>query len=178
MQIHREYEKNPDVHHLSPELIQSSIDALAYDLKYNKEKLTFKKPPAVVFLSMLKKDNPYNSVTPGEYLSPQEESMRAYNQAESIRKTRELELMQQIKDTELKYWQEKLPEDELLAFCSEQEIEPGIPEKVRIVMRRRKALELSVHYFNTVIWSDKEKEIYAYSATQNGSKEVTQTAEN
>ena len=166
IQIHREYEKNPESLKLSPEMIQGSIDAMAFDLKHNKAKLNFQKSPVIVLVSMLKRAQPYCSVTPAEYLSPREEAMQQYQKSEAARKERELKQMQELKDLELQYWQENLSAEELLTFCPETELQLGLPEKVKQAMRRKKALELSAYYFSDEVWPKKKQEILEALAKQ------------
>ena len=56
IQIFREYEKKPELT-LSAEIIQDSINALAFDLKHNNITNDFKNSPTVVLTALLKKRN-------------------------------------------------------------------------------------------------------------------------
>ena len=161
VQIYRQYEKNPEGPQLSPELIQSSIDAFAFDLKYNNTENDFKKEPAVVLLSLLKKAQPYNSVTPGKCVSPVQDALNKHQQMLQSQRVKEQQLRQQIKDTEFLLWQESLPETELLALCPDFEVPAGIPDAVRKTMHRKKALEFSRDYFDANIWAGIEQKILA-----------------
>ena len=77
IQIYREYTKNPELA-LTTEIIQNSINALAFDLKHNDVAASFKNSPVVVLTALLKKGQPYSSKTPEKVLTPQEEAMQEY----------------------------------------------------------------------------------------------------
>jgi hypothetical protein len=160
VQICRTYEKNPTLT-LSPEMIQSSIDAMAFDLKYNKEKLNFQKSPAVVLLSLLKKAQPYNSVTPDKCVSPVQDALNKHNQMLLAQRTKEQQLLQQIKDTEFSVWIEELPEEELLLLCPEKEIPLKNSEKLFKTVRKKMAKEKAKDYFDAEIWPNKKQNILA-----------------
>jgi hypothetical protein len=52
-----------------------------------------------------------------------------------------------------------LTEEELLELCPESEVAVGIPEKIRLTMRRRKALDISKDYFDAEIWPKKKHKV-------------------
>ena len=156
LQIYREYEKNPNIA-LSPETIQESINALAFDLKHNNVSSDFKKPMAVVLTSLLRRGQPYTSKTPEKYITPREEALIAHREMLRQQHARQEQLTSEIKKLELEEWQNNLPEDELLEFCPDVEIAEGIPKKLRKTIRKRKALDFSKDYFDTEIWPNKLK---------------------
>ena len=165
IQIYREFEKNPNLA-LGPELIQDSIYALAFDLKHNNVEKDFNKPPAVVFTSLLKQGKPYACKTPDKFMTPLQEAMHNYQQAKTIQKQREQQMLKELQDTEFLSWQSELSEEKLLELCPEAEISNDIPVNIRKTMRRKKALELSCAYFETEIWPKKKQEILAILAKQ------------
>jgi len=158
IQIFNEYKRNPD-NSLPDDVVQDSIDALAYDLRHNDVAKAFKNPPAVVLTGMLKKGKPYASVTPDKYKSPKDEAMQRYLEMKETQR-------QEKRDTEIRMqllayeeWLEGLPEEELLSLCPESEIPEGTPDKVKRTLRQRKAKEVSKDYFEVEIWPAKKAEL-------------------
>jgi hypothetical protein len=160
VQIYRTYDKDPNIA-LSPELLQSSIDAFAYDLKNNEVEKNFKKPAATVLLSLLKKGQPYNSITPDKCVSPVQDALNKHNQMLLVQRTKEQQLLQQIKDTEFSVWIEELPEEELLLLCPEKEVPLKDSEKLFKTVRKRMAREKAKDYFDAEIWPSKKQSILA-----------------
>jgi hypothetical protein len=160
VQIHRAYEKSPGIA-LSPELIQSSIDAFAFDLKNNDIEKKFKSSAATVLLSLLKKGHPYNSITPDKCISPVQDALNKHNQMLLVQRAKEQQLLQQIKDTEFSVWIEELPEEELLLLCPEKEVPLKDSEKLFKTVRKRMAREKAKDYFDAEIWPSKKQSILA-----------------
>ena len=159
IQIYREYTKNPELA-LSSEIIQNSINALAFDLKHNNVAVSFKNSPTVVLTALLKKGQPYSSKTPEKVLSPREEAMQEYLAAQQKRNSKILEIENQAKDCTMQEWLTNLPDEELLAFNPNSDQRPdGMPEKLFEISRRKKALVTAKEYFDTVIWPSKYKQI-------------------
>ena len=173
VQIHRAYEKAPNVT-LSPELIQSSIYAFAYDLKNNNIEKIFKKPPATVLLSLLKKGQPYNSITPDKCVSPIQDALNKHNQMLLLQRTQEQQMLQQIQETEFTLWRDGLSDEQLLDFCPESELAPGVPVNLRKTYRLRKAKELTKDYFDAELWPAKKQELLASATRKNIQEEVEQ----
>ncbi len=66
IQIQRELMKKPEIM-IDTKIIQDSINALAFDIKYNDISKDFNKPPTVVLISLLKKGIPYTSKNPKKF---------------------------------------------------------------------------------------------------------------
>lgn len=158
MQIYREYVQKPEVS-LDVEMIQNSIYALAFDVKYNNALGSFKNSPAVVLTCLLKKGQPYSSKTPEKVLTPREEAMKEYILAQGQKNAKILEMESKSKELALQEWLYLLSEEELLDFNQEPRLE-GIPDKIYQNSRRKKATEFAKDYFNTVIWPKKRQEIF------------------
>ena len=157
IQIYREHKKNPELS-LSPEIIQNSINAFAFDLKHNKIAGTFKNSPAVVLTSLLKKGQPYSSKTPEKVLTPQEEAMQEYLLAQEKKQQKIIEIKIKAREIALQGWLDSLSEEELLNF--NQELRPdGIPDRIYQKSRRKKAEELAKDYFDAVLWPKQLKQI-------------------
>ena len=173
IQIYREHTKNPELA-LSAEIIQNSINALAYDLKHNDVANTFKNSPAVVLTSLLKKGQPYSSKTPHKVLSPREEAMQEYIAAQEKRHHQIQELENKTKEFELLEWLKSLPEEELATFVPQDFCPQGMPEKVYQTSRRKKAQASAQEYFLTMVWPQKLNQLEALK--QNLKPEVDLTA--
>ena len=155
IQIYREYSQKPELS-LSAEIVQNSINALAFDLKYNNVANDLKRPPAVFLTYLLKKGQPYSSKTPEKVLTPREESMREYVLAQEKKNLKLLEIETMAKGFALKEWLDALPDEELFSFNPENNVRPtGMPEKLYQLSKRKKAIELAKEYFNTILWPEK-----------------------
>ena len=157
IQVQREHENKPELS-LSVNIIQDSINAMAFDLKHNNGAKDFKKPPAVVLTSLLKQGKPYSSKTPEEFKTPQQEAMDAFIAFQEKQQEMDVKREEKIKKVEFEKWQNNLSEKELLELCPESEVS-FIPKKIRKTIRVRKAKEVSKEYFNTEVWSLRKKAI-------------------
>ena len=167
IQIHREYVQKPELS-LSAEIIQNSINSLAFDLKYNNAANDFKRPPAVVLTYLLKKGQPYSSKTPDKVLTPREEFMKEYLLSQEKKNLKLLEMETMAKSFALQEWLDTLPDEELFSFNQDNDIRPnGMPEKLYQVSKRKKALELAKEYFNTIVWPQKRKQILSEGVLTN-----------
>ena len=159
IQIYREYTKKPEIS-LSADIIQNSIYALAFDLKHNNVAESFKYSPTVVLTALLKKGQPYSSKTPEKVLTPREEAMQEYASAQKKKNLKILEIETQTKELAQQEWLNSLLDEELLEF--NQNCDPcpeGMPIKIFEISKRKKSLALAKEYFDTVIWSTKQKQI-------------------
>jgi hypothetical protein len=102
----------------STEIIQDSIHAFAYDLKFNQKAKTLKSNPLNYFMGIVRNGQPY--APPGNYESPQDREMRIYlerkQKIEQTRAAREEELMKLAfdeweREQSEEYKQSLLPED-------------------------------------------------------------------
>ena len=157
IQIYREYTKNPEIA-LTTEIIQNSINALAFDLKHNDVAGSFKNSPTVVLTALLKKGQPYSSKTPHKVLSPREEAMQEYIAAQEKRHHKIQELENKTKEFKLQEWLKSLSEQELATFAPKDCCPEGMPEKVYQTSRRKKALTAAKEYFTTMLWPQKLSE--------------------
>ena len=155
IQIQREHEIKPRLS-LSMNIIQDSINAMAFDLKHNEGAKDFKKPPAVVLTSLLKQGKPYSSKTPEKFKTPQQESMDAFIDFQEKQREINIKREEKLKKIEFDNWQSNLSEQELLEFCPESEVS-AMPKKIRKTIRIRKAKEFSKEYFFVEIWSLRKK---------------------
>ena len=159
IQIHREHMQKPEIS-LSADIIQNSINALAFDLKYNNAINDFKRPPAVVLTYLLKKGQPYSSKTPEKVTTPREEAMRQYLLAQERKNLKNLEIEVRAKELALQDWLSNLSENELSEFSHNYEsCPPGMPEKIYQTSKRKKATASAKEYFDTVVWPDKRQQI-------------------
>ena len=160
IQIRKEYALKPELA-LSDEIIQNSIDAMAFDLKHNDVRRTFKNSPAVVLVSMLKKGSPYCCKTPDKFLTPREEDLRKVKAMMESSQKRAAEDENKVKEYVFQEWLSALPEEELLDFVKDYTRLEGVPQKIYETNKKKKALASAKDYFDTMIWPQKLKQILA-----------------
>ena len=160
IQIYREYKANPSLK-LSEEIIQDSINAMAFDLKFNNAEKDFKHAPAVVLVSLLKKGKPYSSKTPEKFVPPQVEAMRKYLEIKSKEQKEKQELENKTKEIALREWLSELPEKELLSFYQDDGQYNNVPERAKQTLIRKKALQSASDYFEHNVWVEKKRDLMA-----------------
>ncbi len=133
---------------LSAGIIQDSIEAFAFDLKYNQKAKTLKGSPLNYFMGIVRNGQPY--APPANYESPQDREMRIYlerkQKIEQARAAREEELM-------------KLAFDEWDREQSEEYKQSVLPEDMRhsrFLGPKQASLR---SYFAKEIWPQKRKEL-------------------
>ena len=144
---------------MSVEIIQNSINALAFDLKHNDVAGSFKHSPTVVLMALLKKGQPYSSKTPHKVLSPREEAIQEYIASQEKRYHEIQELENKAKEFELQEWLKSFSEQELITFAPKDPCPEGMPEKIYQTSCRKKALAAAQEYFVTMIWPQKLNQI-------------------
>jgi len=162
-QIEREYVQKLELA-LPANIVQDSINALAFDLKHNNAAKSFKIPPVAALVGMLKKGKPYSSKTPDKYLSPRDEAMQEYLNAKEQRHNAERERIQRVKKIEFEEWADQLPESELLAMAPEQPKLPGLSVNAKKRLFRKSAMEEAQKYFDVEIWPERKQKILAGKA--------------
>jgi hypothetical protein len=158
IQLCREYEKKPHLA-LAANIVQDSINALAFDLKHNKVIENFKNSPVVVLISILKKGMPYSSKTPEKFRTPQQEAMEAYLAMKEQQHKLSKEAERKAFELELESWQSSLAEEELLALCPAEEAPLKEGDMFYKAARRKIAKERARDYFEAEIWPVKKQEI-------------------
>ena len=160
IQVHREHQKKPE-NSLPVEIIQDSINALAYDIKHNNIAERFNSSPAVVLTALLKKGMPYSSKTPEKVLSPKEEAMQAYLLCKEKKIQQSTEIEQRAKEVALTEWINNLQEEELLQFNPDKidDQQTGIGARFAKIGFRKKAVTNAKEYFEEVVWPDEKKKI-------------------
>lgn len=154
IQIYREFIKKPDLT-LSPDIIQDSINALAFDLKYNNIANSFKNSPTVVLTLLLKKGQPYSSKTPEKFLTPQEEAMQNYlfNKQQKIKAQEEQQ--NKLREMEFIDWYNNLSEEQINSIVGDK-INTLIGSKI---MKEKSIKGLLMQYFDAELWPSKKKQI-------------------
>lgn len=158
IQIQREYKNKPEVV-LPIDIIQDSIDAMAFDLKHNDVAKDFKISPAAVLTSLLKKGIPYSSKTPERFKTPQQEAMDEFLTFQEKKVDIDRQIKSRIKEMEFEKWQKNLTEKELLELCPKSSVVASVSEKIRKTIRILKAKELSKDYFNVEVWPELKKNV-------------------
>ena len=111
IQIDRAYKKNPDIS-LSLKAVQDSIYAMAYDLKCNADRLKIKISPIAMLTSVLKRGEPYSSVTPENYMTPRELAMQKYQEFQKLREAKLKQMEQEVLKLEFDDWLNNLGKTE------------------------------------------------------------------
>ena len=146
---------------LTPEAVQDSLYAMAYDVEHNSSilKLKFSSSPVSAIVGILIRGKVYNSVTPETYMSPQVSEMKKYLQQKEREQEKLLDIIEKSRDREYKLWREKLSKDQFLEFAPLSEF-PGMSDRVIKVRRPVKAEENAMIHFKTEIWPLIKKEKY------------------
>ena len=145
---------------LSLEQIQESINYFAFDLARNDKVKTIKKTPLDYFMGILRQGIPY--APPSNYESPETEAMRAYLESKAKMKQLDKQLEKEVKENLCQEWLEELSESELMEFYVPGESLGSVPEKVRITLKKRNAINHAQQYFESEIWPSKRKEVLAH----------------
>lgn len=129
---------------LSTEMIQDSIYAFAFDLKYNKKSVTLKGSPLNYFMGIVRNGKPY--APPGNYESPQDREMRLY-----LERKREIENERTAREEDLM----KLAFSEWEREQSEEDKQALLPEDIRSsrILGPKQAFLRA--YFTKEIWPKK-----------------------
>lgn len=156
IQIHREFEGKPHLK-LSTDIIQDSINAMAYDIKHNNASDSFRYSPALVLTSILKKGIPYTSKTPDKYLSPKEDAMRIYLSVKENERKRVKDLEAKVKELEFESWENNLSEDDVTNILGDNlntiPRQLGAKTKEKIIRGHLKAR------FDDSIWPDIKRRV-------------------
>lgn len=132
---------------LSADMVQESIYGYDFDRKHNGVKHN---SPIAFLMSQLKvKGLPYD--LPSNYESPKVRALRLYNERMIEQEKKEAELKESLKTREFEKWLSALTEDE------KNTLVPPTGLYARTAPRRG----AFYHHFDTNIWPEKEKSIYA-----------------
>lgn len=127
---------------LSPEMIEDSIKAFAFDLEVNNKTEKINGSPLSYFMGILRKGTPY--LPPENYEDPETKIMRQYIEQKERQKAAKEDLERKKFDLDLEEWMETLGEQEIAELIPE----PGYRSKDSPF--RKGALSL---YFRENIWS-------------------------
>lgn len=133
---------------LSPEVVQASIFAFAFDLRRNEKSKTLKTNPLNYFMGIVRNGQPY--APPSNYESPEEEAMRLYVEKQQILEQKRAELEKAAFELAFKEWLTTLSEDTRNTILS--------PITRNIKAEQPKLAELK-SYFMKEIWINKRQEI-------------------
>ena len=149
IQIDRAYKKNPDIA-LSLKAVQDSIYAMAYDLKCNADRLKIKTSPIAMLTSVLKRGEPYSSVTPENYMTPRELAMQKYREHQKLREDKLKQIEEDIFNSELEDWLNALDNSDRVKILSDADI----PNNLRPNMKKRlESGHLKTH-FEKNVWPE------------------------
>jgi predicted DNA-binding transcriptional regulator len=136
---------------LSPEIVQTSINAFAFDLKENAKAKKITQDPLSFFVGILRKGNPY--IPPSNYESIEDKAMRLYyEKIKEIVKARS-EREKEVVEYEFVAWSEKTPEQE------KKKIAPSYPIGSTGFIATLK------EFFCKDIWPKRKKELFENDQT-------------
>ncbi len=142
---------------LSPNVVQDSINAFAFDLEENDKKKEITGSPINFFMGILRKGLPYTP--PDGYETPQERHMRLYEEKMSKLKAQREEIEKKAFNLAFEDWFRDLPDSKKIEF---------IPENLRNNPRLEKSKMLeggARDYFTKEIWPNFKKEITSGGGT-------------
>ena len=140
---------------LSPDIVQNSIYAFAFDLDNNDKAKTLKKDPINFFMGILRRGMPY--APPDNYEHPKDKATRLY--LESMRKVvqKREKIRQEMMNVAFEDWYYKLENGDAKSFLPiEMKLPPSYanaPKESRIVKDKARA------HFIENIWSTLQKTI-------------------
>jgi len=139
----------------SPDIVQNSIYAFAFDLENNDKAKTLKKDPINFFMGILRRGMPY--APPDNYEHPKDKATRLY--LESMRKVvqKREKIRQEMMNVAFEDWYYKLENEDAKSFLPiEMKLPPSYanaPKESRIVKDKARA------HFIENIWSTLQKTI-------------------
>ena len=141
---------------LSPQVVQDSIYAFAFDLQENDKAKNIKGDPINFFMGILRRVGPY--VTPSNYESPQDKAMRLYRENMRTIEQRRVEAEKEAITLAFNDWFAKLTDDQKIDFLPEMLRRGANSEK----LGKSKALESSARsHFEAEIWPIEKAKIIA-----------------
>lgn len=158
IQIYREYMKKPELS-LSVDIIQDSINALAFDLKHNDVANSLKHHPVVFLTCLLKKGQPYSSKTPEKVLTPREEALQHYLSSKERKIKAQEEKENKLKELEFIEWQSGLTEREINSIIGDK-ANSLVGSKI---MRERSIRSWLLQHFDSEIWPSRREKIIEIS---------------
>ena len=144
--LKKAYEKDP-LSALPVEIIQDSIHALAFDLKYNASKLHHRMGSVPMLVNLLKRGNPYCSVTPAKYLSPKDKAMKEYVEGKAQQLEKALALEEELFAVELALWKKERTDAEL-----EEITAPSIQKGLSVFLEEKQKESALSKYFRENVW--------------------------
>ena len=143
---------------LSPQVVQDSIYAFAFDLQENDKAKSIKGDPINFFMGILRKVGPY--VTPSNYESPQDKAMRLYRENMREIEKRRVDAEKEAINLAFNDWFSRLADDKKIEFLPEMLRHNANSEK----LGKSKILESSARkHFELEIWPNEKEKIIAKS---------------
>jgi len=137
---------------LTPQLVQESIYAFAFDLENNKRRESIKGDPLNYFMGILRIGKPY--APPSNYESPQDRAMRYYSERMREIEQNRLKMKEEAMNLAFNEWFNQLTSDQKLQFL------PKILRKSAKLGKSSRMLEESARaHFETEVWPERLAEI-------------------
>ena len=153
IQVHRVYNKKPEIS-LTIDIIQNSINSMAYDIKHNDITKSLKSSPVAVLTSLLKKGMPYSSKTPEKVVSPRDEALNVYLAIKEQQRKQRLAQEEKLEELEFSEWFDNLNDEKL-----KKEFEFTVGRFMKGEMRQRALRETAKEHWINKIWPEKKNTI-------------------
>lgn len=114
---------------LTVEMIQDSVYAFAYDLKYNNKAIGIKASPLNYFMGILRSGQVY--APPENYELPEQEAMRLYLERKKAQEAQKEQMEKEIFDLHFKEWLGLLTEGQIKEIVPNYSIEKGVTGMTR-----------------------------------------------
>jgi predicted DNA-binding transcriptional regulator len=153
---------------LTPQIVQDSIDAFAFDLQYNDKAKSLKTTPINFFMGILRNVGVYNP--PENYESPQDKAMKGYVAQQKAQIERKQTLEAEAFQLAFHAWLRALPESEkeiiLLPEIKKAQAKRDQVE-VHVIQNNEKVqLDLCKAYFKENIWPIRQRQILAQGPSE------------
>jgi len=106
-QIIRSYEKQPEIA-LDVSIIQDSLDAFLFDLRHNDIKKRFHRSPIAGLVGLLKRGNPYTSLTPESFLKPRADALNSFLQMKEQEHAQRKQVEEKVQTLSFEEWRDGL----------------------------------------------------------------------
>jgi hypothetical protein len=135
---------------LTPELVQGSIYAFAFDLQENNKAKSIKGDPINFFMGILRSGKPY--APPSNYESPQDREMRIYLERMREIESKRIEIEKEAANLTFNDWFSRLEDNQKMELLPEPLRDTSINPKTSIIIR-----ESAKSHFFAKVWPEKAR---------------------
>ena len=143
---------------LSPEIVQNSILAFAFDLQKNDKAKKIKGDPINFFMGILRNGKPYTP--PGNYESPQDEAMRLYKEKMHEQEQKRMAIEKEAINLAFRDWFVRLTDEQKIKTFPEMLRHNMTSEKLKT---SKKVEDFAKSHFEASIWPIEKAKIVTLS---------------